>query len=293
VTTENASRSGADDSTDTAVAAQEIPRIHCVDDASLPEGIADLIDADVARTFPSNQSFLAMDGQDRLRRVLRSITVADKEMGYCQSLNFIAAVFIMILRDEPVACSAVQRLLMKLGTRSWYSDGMRQLRADTAVLDDLVRERLPQLHETFRRLRFDLLFVSSKWFLCLFSTALEGEALYRVWDVMHVDGVEAVFRVALALLAQYSDAAAEAKTEDDLVFMFQEARRETRPNVLVDAAYNSELVGHISRADLSRRRQEALRKIDTQDTRSEMRNHHYRRGGVRPASILAHMAARS
>merc|ERR1712061_443713 len=99
--------------------------------------------ADVARTFPNCSAFQNIGGPDQLRRVLRALALSDTELGYCQSLNFIAAIFIIVLHDEHRALVAVQHLLTKLGTRGWYTDGMCQLRADTAVLDDIIRERLP------------------------------------------------------------------------------------------------------------------------------------------------------
>merc|ERR1719401_583478 len=108
-------------------------------------------------------------------------------------MNFLAAVFMTVLPDDRSAQLAVQHLLRNLNTRCWYNDGMQQLRADTVVLGDLVKERLPKVHEVFTLHRFDLLFVSSKWFLCLFAATLEDEALRRVWDVMLCDGIETVF----------------------------------------------------------------------------------------------------
>merc|ERR1712008_157062 len=132
---------------------------------------------DVQRTFPNCPAFQEEGGPDQLRRVLRSLAANDTELGYCQSLNFIAGVFVMVLRDERAAVLAVQQLFVKLGTRMWYTDGMRQLRADTCVLEDLLQERLTGVFRVLRRYKFDLLFVTSKWFLCLFATTLEGEAL--------------------------------------------------------------------------------------------------------------------
>lgn len=257
-----------------------------VDGAALPRTITDLIEADVARTFPSCEAFRAAGGPDRLRRVLRRLAASDTELGYCQSLNFIAAVFITVLNDEHAALEAVRRLLVKLGTRAWYTEGMRQLRADTAVLEDLVRERLPVVHKVFRSYKFDLLFISSKWFLCLFATALERDALRLVWDVMLCDGIEAVFRVAFAMVVQHSKAILNARSIDDLIHMFQEQQPKTiTPEVLIQTAYSQELVGTISRAELSQRRREAAKRITSDDTRLEMRNTHLRRGGVRPASL--------
>eukprot|EP00929_Paragymnodinium_shiwhaense_P061864 TRINITY_DN30905_c0_g1_i1.p1 TRINITY_DN30905_c0_g1~~TRINITY_DN30905_c0_g1_i1.p1 ORF type:complete len:455 (-),score=128.20 TRINITY_DN30905_c0_g1_i1:100-1464(-) len=269
----------------------EMPELPCTADEELPDAkLGDLIEADVLRTFPSNATFRRIDGQERLRRVLRRLAATDSDLGYCQSLNLIAAVFLLVLRDEIATLACTRQMVLKLNSRAWYLDGMRQLRADTIVLGEMIQERLPQLHETFRKHQFDLLFVSSKWFLCLFTTALEGEALYRVWDCLIVDGIEAVFRVALALFQQFAEAAVAVTSPDDLIFLFQDKTRETRPDVVVSAAYDPTLAGSIGKAELAQRRQQALRKIAEDDTRAEMRNRQYMRGGVRPASVLARVA---
>jgi hypothetical protein len=281
-----ACRAAADGQEELAAAAGA-PAPAVPDPDGLAHGVADLIEADVLRTFPTHVEFQATGGPDRLRRVLRALALSDVELGYCQSLNFIAAVFIMVLRDERAAFNAVRQLLVKLGTRCWYTDGMKQLRADTMVLEGLVRDRLPAVYKSFQTHRFDILFVCSKWFLCLFATSLEGEALRRVWDVMLCDGIEAVFRVAFAILEQNSEEIVRAKSMDDLIHMFQELQPDPNPEILIQSAYNSALIGPISRSDLAQRRKQAAAKVSSDDTRAEMRNQHFWRGGVRPASVLA------
>eukprot|EP00927_Polykrikos_kofoidii_P073721 TRINITY_DN6973_c0_g1_i1.p1 TRINITY_DN6973_c0_g1~~TRINITY_DN6973_c0_g1_i1.p1 ORF type:complete len:391 (-),score=64.36 TRINITY_DN6973_c0_g1_i1:30-1202(-) len=282
---------GLNDESSDCQAGSEPPSVGAVvpttEDAELPDSIVDLIEADVLRTFSTSSEFQGVGGPQSLRRVLRRMVVMDVELGYCQSMNFLAAVFIMVLRDECAALNAVRQVMVKLGTRSWYMDGMRQLRADTAVLEDLIHCRLPVLHEAFKKHKFDLIIVSSKWFLCLFATALEGEALRRVWDVVLCDGIEAVFRVSLALLAQQTQAAIEAKSVDDLIYLFQVAKPLVSAEEILKAAYDPKLVGSISRSELAQQRQQASRKVSSDDTRAEMRNRHLWRGGVRPASVLS------
>lgn len=253
----------------------------------LPRRINELIEADVLRTFPNVTAFQEADGPNQLRRVLRTCAAGDQDLGYCQSMNFLAATFIMVFGDESSAHLAVRQMLVKLGTRCWYTDGMQQLRADTAVLEDLIKERLPPVHAALRVQRFDLLFVSSKWFLCLFATTLSGEALRRVWDVVLCDGIEAVFRVALAMMALGSAAIVRAETHDDLIFLFQDWQLHASPEELIAAAYDAKIVGPISRAELSQRRRQAATNVTKGDTRDAMFRNKFARGGVRAASMRA------
>merc|ERR1712039_331811 len=139
------------------------------------------------------------------------------------------------------------------------------------------RERLPAVYTSFRTHRFDLLYM----------TSLEGEVLRRVWDVLLCDGIEALFRVAVALLSHRADAIIKARSMDDLIHLFQDGKDDTAPEVLIQTAYNAALVGTINRSELAQRRSQALTKVSSDDTRAEMRNQKLWRGGVRPASVLA------
>eukprot|EP00441_Pelagodinium_beii_P037479 CAMPEP_0197627166 /NCGR_PEP_ID=MMETSP1338-20131121/5849_1 /TAXON_ID=43686 ORGANISM="Pelagodinium beii, Strain RCC1491" /NCGR_SAMPLE_ID=MMETSP1338 /ASSEMBLY_ACC=CAM_ASM_000754 /LENGTH=410 /DNA_ID=CAMNT_0043197807 /DNA_START=39 /DNA_END=1268 /DNA_ORIENTATION=- len=255
-----------------------------VDSSCVSQSIIDVIDADVARTFPNHESFQNSGGPDKLRRVLLDLATSDEELGYCQSLNFIAATFIMALSGEDQARKAVQQLIVKLGTRSWYTDGMKQLRADTAVLEEMLRERLPAVHATLKQHRFDLIFVTSKWFLCLFAATLQDqEVLRRVWDLFLGDGIEALFRVSLALFALQEDKITQIVHPDDLIRMMQDWQPDCSAERLIQTAYGP-VVGAMGRAELSKRRRAAVENVTAADTRAEMRNQHYWRGGVRPAS---------
>lgn len=252
----------------------------------VPSHIAEIIEADVARTFPEDNEFQQANGPAKLRRVLQGFAAADADLGYCQSLNFLAAVFLMIFHDERVTLAAVGQTLLKLGIRNWYTNGMHQLRADTVVLEDLMHERLLGTYRAFQAHKFDLMFVSSKWFLCLFATVLRGEALRRVWDVLLCDGIEAVFRVSLGLLALKAERIANATCCDELIFMFQDGPAEAHADAILDAAYDPSLAGNLTRADLSRRRQQAATSLASSDRRAEMRRQQFTRGGIRPASLL-------
>lgn len=257
------------------------------DTEELPASILDVIEADVARTFPNDKKFQESGGPESLRQVLIELAKQDKELGYCQSLNFIAANFLMVLSSQEMALAAVRQLIMKLQTRQWYTDGMRQLRGDTAVLEEMVRERLPAVHQVLTLHRFDFLFVTSKWFLCLFAATLTDEVLRRVWDVLLVDGIEAVFRISISLFALHQESILQVKSEDGLIHMMQDWQPDCSPEVLIQNAYSPSLIGSIGRLELDQRRKRAAEAISNADARAEMRATQLRRGGVRPASVLS------
>ena len=54
------------------------------------------INKDVERTFPGHPQFESRGGIEALRRVLLAFSVHNPEVGYCQSINFLAG-FLLLL----------------------------------------------------------------------------------------------------------------------------------------------------------------------------------------------------
>ena len=53
---------------------------------------------DLPRTFPGENRWLASpEGQEALRRVLLAYSVHNPTVGYCQSMNYVAAVLLLVL----------------------------------------------------------------------------------------------------------------------------------------------------------------------------------------------------
>ncbi len=64
------------------------------------------ISLDIARTYPSLEFFkVGMNGHKQLFRILRAISVAFPQIGYCQGMNFFSAIMLLILGNEEVTAS--------------------------------------------------------------------------------------------------------------------------------------------------------------------------------------------
>eukprot|EP00923_Selenidium_pygospionis_P046149 GHVN01079605.1.p1 GENE.GHVN01079605.1~~GHVN01079605.1.p1 ORF type:complete len:870 (+),score=211.45 GHVN01079605.1:135-2744(+) len=82
----------------------------------------------------------------------------------------------------------------------YYAKGMRKLRIDLKVLDELVKKKMPKLSSLFKRHGITSEVFSTEWFLCFFCTSLPIRTTLRVWDVLMLEGSKVLFRVALAVL---------------------------------------------------------------------------------------------
>ncbi|WWC93558.1 hypothetical protein V866_000393 [Kwoniella sp. B9012] len=159
------------------------------------------IEKDVSRTFPGNV-FFGGDGPGvaKLRRVLTAYSWHNPAVGYCQGMNMLAATLLLTHTDEEQAYWVLTSLIDRLLPPQFYSASLLASRADQVVLNDLVAQLVPKIHDHFEELGVDLASVTFGWWLSLFTDCLPVETLFRVWDVTFVEGHDTLFRVAIAIL---------------------------------------------------------------------------------------------
>ncbi|KAF5385547.1 hypothetical protein D9757_006763 [Collybiopsis confluens] len=159
------------------------------------------IEKDVGRTMPLNV-FFGGDGAgvDKLRRVLAAYSRRNPTVGYCQGMNLVTSTLLLVHADEEeafwVLCALVERILPE----EFFSPSLLPSRACPLVLLDYVQEHTPKLYAHLNDLGVDLPAICFSWFLSLFTDCLPVETLFRVWDVFLVDGLDVLFRIALAIL---------------------------------------------------------------------------------------------
>jgi len=75
-----------------------------------PSPYENLIGKDVGRSFPGVEMFKDPNGQGQksLGRVLKSFSLYDKEIGYCQGLGFLVGPLLMHMGDRDAFCVLVK-----------------------------------------------------------------------------------------------------------------------------------------------------------------------------------------
>lgn len=167
---------------------------------SVSEEAAAQIEADVCRTLPQ---CLGAAERRTLWRVLRAYAAGNPAVGYCQGMNNIAAVFILLGFDEGTALHGCCSLLH--GCCPGYHDrDLGGFRLDVRVLGELVHRVLPaELCCRLDLLDVPLEALVSEHFLTLASRSWPLEATARLWDIVLFEGSPAVFASFLALLQLY------------------------------------------------------------------------------------------
>ncbi|PWN22480.1 TBC-domain-containing protein [Microstroma glucosiphilum] len=159
------------------------------------------IDLDVHRTMPTNIYFGGDGpGVPKLRRVLAAYSWYNPSTGYCQGMNNLAATLLLTHATEEEAFWVLVCIIDKILPEDYYTSHLLVSQADQRVLIDLVRELIPKLADHLEDLGVDLPAVTFAWFLSLYTDCLPVETLFRVWDLLFVEGMIILFRVAVAIL---------------------------------------------------------------------------------------------
>ncbi|XP_016001773.2 TBC1 domain family member 2A isoform X2 [Rousettus aegyptiacus] len=159
------------------------------------------IELDLNRTFPNNKHFTCPTSSfpDKLRRVLLAFSWQNPSIGYCQGLNRLAAIALLVLDEEESAFWCLVAIVETIMPADYYSKTLTASQADQRVLQDLLSEKLPRLMAHVGQHRVDLSFITFNWFLVVFADSLISNILLQVWDAFLYEGTKVLFRYALAI----------------------------------------------------------------------------------------------
>ncbi|NXL10159.1 TBD2A protein, partial [Mesembrinibis cayennensis] len=159
------------------------------------------IELDLPRTLTNNKHFSSPTSQliPKLRRVLLAFSWHNPAIGYCQGLNRLAAVALLVLEDEESAFWCLVHIVENLMPTDYYSDTLITSQVDQRVFKDFLSEKLPRLTAHFEQYRIDVSLITFNWFLVAFVDSLVSDILLRVWDAFLYEGTKVIFRYALAI----------------------------------------------------------------------------------------------
>lgn len=157
------------------------------------------IDRDLERTFPNHACFRGQSGRQKLRNILLSFAVHHPRVQYCQGLNYIGAMMLIVFSTEEEAFWAFVCAVEALGVEHYYTDGMRLLRADVDVFEIVMAKKCPKVVQAMRDHEVQLKTICTEWFVTWFAKALPSHTVLRVWDTLFFEGFKVLFRVAIGI----------------------------------------------------------------------------------------------
>ncbi|ODV88539.1 hypothetical protein CANCADRAFT_32108 [Tortispora caseinolytica NRRL Y-17796] len=261
---------------------------------------AEVIERDLHRTFPDNLLFANHNQTDdespmisALRRVLLAYSEYMPATGYCQSLNFLAGVFLIFLDEEKAFWMLV--IITQKYLPGMHDENLEGANIDQGVLMISVKDTLPtvwskigmgfdgfsadQVRETtdsagatslddkellthsrasteFIRKLPPITLSTTSWFMSGFIGTLPFESVVRIWDCFFYEGSKVFFRIALTILKLCEP---ELNALSDPIDVFQTVQDVPKsmvdPNYLLTSCFKrNNGFGHISEAEVRARR---------------------------------------
>ncbi|KAF2860318.1 RabGAP/TBC [Piedraia hortae CBS 480.64] len=266
-----------------------------IQNGKLSDNDREHIERDLNRTFPDNIRFkpdmAAMpDTKPRggggkssqssetsivqsLRRVLQAFAVHNPEIGYCQSLNFIAGLLLLFLDEDEKKAFTLLEIVTSEYLPGTHGIALEGANIDIAVLMSLIQETMTPIWNklddkssglagdpTAQALRLPTVsLATTAWFMSLFVGTLPIEAVLRVWDCLFFEGSKTLFRVALAI---FRAGQKQILAVHDSVEIFQVVQTIPRTmldiNTLMEVSFGGRRkggFGGVSQKDIERRRE--------------------------------------
>ncbi|XP_017197442.2 TBC1 domain family member 30 isoform X2 [Oryctolagus cuniculus] len=189
--------------------------------------------------------------QDRvvLKRVLLAYARWNKNVGYCQGFNILAALILEVMEgNEGDALKIMIYLIDKVLPESYFVNNLRALSVDMAVFRDLLRLKLPELSQHLDMLQRTANKESGggyeppltnvftmQWFLTLFATCLPNHTVLKIWDSVFFEGSEIILRVSLAIWAKLGEQIECCETADEFYSTMGRLTQEMLENDLLQS----------------------------------------------------------
>ncbi|KAH8740554.1 GTPase activator proteinhypothetical protein [Cryptosporidium ryanae] len=160
-----------------------------------------LISFDVPRTFPELDVFREKNAQECLYRVLNATANHIPEVGYCQGMNFIAALLLMVSNfDQEKSFYTFIIILEVYGLSGFYKDNFPLLSKYIKAFNTLFQTNIPKLWKHFQDEGiFDPVYLHP-WFLTMFVSTLPLKTVVILWDYLLANGLHSLITIAIALL---------------------------------------------------------------------------------------------
>jgi hypothetical protein len=176
------------------------------------------ITQDLHRTQPG---FLDDSQIQSLQSVLLAYAAWNPHVGYCQGMNFVAAVFIKLGFCKADAFAGLSYLLEEV-CPGCHGPDLGGFHRDSEVVDRLLRQFLPSTHGELAHAGVQVDLLAIDHFISLASRAWPLDAIVQLWDIILLEGPRAIFASFLALVELFMPLAQGSTHEDMQAFEIME-----------------------------------------------------------------------
>ena len=139
-----------------------------------------MVTVDLPRTFANNLLFsTGPAGEAPYVEMLRSIRFATSQsrsdVKYCQGLNYIAALLLLVQRDEEKAFWTLNAIMSHVFSKDYFNEQLTGARIDQNIMEMLVRKQCPEMSKELDQMGCSC----SMWITCWMWPTSENRQLER------------------------------------------------------------------------------------------------------------------
>jgi len=162
---------------------------------------ADQIASDLHRTFPCHRLIDTDAGIQALKTVLGAYSIYNPRIGYCQSMNYLCAFILLVMDFDLERSFFVLAQLIEVYLPRYFSPDLAGMhvrslarrslanlvidsaatQTDQQTLQELVREKMPEMWRHFDEHSIDVSTTITPWFMLVFVTILPAQ-VPRAWS---------------------------------------------------------------------------------------------------------------
>ncbi|XBW34672.1 hypothetical protein QEN19_000239 [Hanseniaspora menglaensis] len=172
------------------------------------------IEKDIKRT-----NFITAEKQEMLKNVCTTYSNYDLELGYTQGLCFIIAPLILTLDSEVEAFSLLVKLMHDYDLRSFYINKMPGLMLKLYQFEKIIQEHSPAINEHLASCGILSNMFVSQWLLSFFGYKFPYEFVIRIFDIVLLEGLEALLKFAVAVVLKNEEKILSMKFDELLKFL--------------------------------------------------------------------------
>ncbi|OLY79009.1 TBC1 domain family member 10B [Smittium mucronatum] len=163
--------------------------------------LVEIIERDLSRSFPSHALFYdeSCGGQDCLRRVLIAYLKYNPEVGYCQGMNLIVGL-LMIIGMPEIELFWTLAALLDSHLLNYFTPDLSMIQVHAGVFGLLLHDHNPKLASHLEKTGCEPLMYVTPWFMTVFSMSLPWKSVLRIWDWFIFRGSKVLFRIALGIM---------------------------------------------------------------------------------------------
>jgi hypothetical protein len=154
--------------------------------------VEEVICLDVSR---SEHQMPGVDSEE-LRNVLRTYALFNPEVEYCQGMNYIAGLLLMVFQDPEIAFYCLITIVGRFGIAALFDQEFPRLKQYFYILDRLIGLKDQALSDHFKEEGVTTTLFASAWFITMYTNTLKenaengvvNESLLQIWDYFLIAG---------------------------------------------------------------------------------------------------------